>query len=68
MSNTSLLLPSAVDTVRLINSNAIDNLLVGQPSYANIPSLYQRAYMLVHLTGVVPVQSGFAAPPAKPRS
>lgn len=56
------LLPSAVDYMRVINSNAIDNLLAAQPSYAQLPSLYQRAYAVVHETGAVRLQSGFAAP------
>lgn len=56
------LLPSAVDYIRVINSNAVDNLLAQQPSYAQLPSLYQRAYAVVHETGAVRMQSGFAAP------
>lgn len=59
------LLPSAVDYVRVINANAIDNLLAAQPSYAQLPSLYQRAYAVVHETGAVKLQTGFAAPPTK---
>lgn len=60
--SSSYLLPSAVDAIRLINANAVDNLLAAQPSYAALPSLYQRAYMLVHQTGAVRVDAGFAAP------
>lgn len=56
------LLPSAVDYVRAINSNAVDNLLAAQPSYAQLSSLYQRAYAVVHQTGAVRLKSGFAAP------
>lgn len=56
------LLPSAVDYIRTINANAVDNLLAAQPSYAKLPSLYQRAYTVVHETGAVRLQSGFAAP------
>ncbi len=56
------LLPSAVDYIRTINTNAIDNLLAVQPSYAQLPSLYQRAYAVVHETGAVRMRSGFAAP------
>lgn len=58
----SYLLPSPVDFVRTIHANAVDNLLAAQPSYAALPSLYQRAYMLVHQTGAVKVDQGFAAP------
>lgn len=59
---SAYLLPSAVDYVRKINDNVIDNLLVGQAGYARLPSLYQRAYTLVHQTGAVRLQDGFAAP------
>lgn len=61
---TFYLLPSAVDYVRTINDNAIDNLLAGQSSFAQLPTLYQRAYCLVHGTGAVRVRAGFNAPEA----
>jgi len=56
------LFPNAIDTIRLLNDNAVDNLLVGQPSSAQLPSLYQRAYLLVHETGVLAYDDGFKAP------
>ena len=59
---TFYLLPSAVDYVRVVNDNTIDNLLAAQPSYTSLPTLYQRAYTVVHQTGAVRVQKGFAAP------
>lgn len=62
---TRYLLPSPVDIIRAINANAVDNLLAAQPSYSALPSLYQRAYMLVHQTGAVRLDEGFAAPLAK---
>lgn len=60
------LLPSAVDYLRTINDNAIDNLLAAQPSYAALPSLYQRAYAVVHETGALRVRERFAAPQVRP--
>lgn len=61
-----VLFPSAVDFVRVINTNAVDNLLAGKASYAKLPSLYQRAYMLVHETGEVAAITRFAAPEETP--
>ena len=60
--STKILFPDAVDMVRLLNDNTVDNLLAKQPSYANVPSLYQRAYLLVHGTGVLPLDDDFKAP------
>jgi hypothetical protein len=57
-----ILFPSAVDYIRIMNTNTVDNLLAGKPSYAKLPSLYQRAYMLVHETGTVRGEARFAAP------
>jgi len=62
MTTSKYLLPSAVDYLRVIHANAVDNLLAAQPSYAEIPSLYQRAYQVVHQTGAVRMQTGFRAP------
>ena len=62
MMTTRYLLPSAADYLRMINDNAVDNLLAAQPAYVRLPSLYQRAYAVVHQTGAVRVQEGFAAP------
>lgn len=60
--STKILFPSAVDYVRTLNSNGVVNLLAAQPGYAKLPSLYQRAYMLVHQTGEVRIDDRFAAP------
>lgn len=60
--SAAILFPSAIDTVRVINDNAVDNLLAAQPSYARMPSLYQRAYWLVHETGPLRVDVGLEAP------
>jgi len=62
------LLPSAVDYLRVINDNTVDNLLAAQPSYAALPSLYQRAYAVVHQTGAVKLVDGFGAPEARVRT
>lgn len=64
----SVLFPSAVDYVRILNTNAVDNLLARQKSYTQLPSLYQRAYMLVHETGEVPMVSRFKAPVEETRT
>ena len=64
---TKFLLPSAVDYLRVINDNTVDNLLAAQPSYAALPSLYQRAYAVVHQTGAVKLVDGFSAPEARPQ-
>ncbi len=60
--SSKILFPDAVDMVRLLNDNTIDNLLAKQPGYASVPSLYQRAYLLVHRTGVLPYDDDFRAP------
>lgn len=60
-----ILFPSAVDYIRVMNTNAVDNLLAAQPSYVKLPSLYQRAYVLVHETGCVRGEARFAAPREK---
>jgi len=57
-----LLFPSAVDYIRALNTNAVDNLLANKASYASLPSLYQRAYILVHETGTVRGDERFKAP------
>jgi len=59
-----VLFPSAVDVIRVINTNGVDNLLAARTSYAKLPSLYQRAYMLVHETGELATIPRFAAPDA----
>lgn len=61
------LFPNAIDAIRILNDNAVDNLLVGQPSSAELPSLYKRAYMLVHETGITPYDDGFRAPGVVPK-
>ena len=60
--STKFLFPSAVDAVRLINNNIVDNLLVRRSSYVQLPSLYQFAYAIVYETGELPVQDDLIAP------
>lgn len=57
-----VLYPSAIEYIQLINGNIIDNALGGRSSFLLLPSLYQRAYILVHQTGEVPVRTNFLAP------
>jgi hypothetical protein len=54
--------PSAVDYVRLVNENAVDNALGRRTSFLLLPSLYQRAFAIVHETGEVPVTENILAP------
>lgn len=65
MADKQVLFPSAVDYVRVLNDNAVDNLLAAQPSYARLPSLYRRAYLLVHETGTIAADVNFVAPEAR---
>jgi hypothetical protein len=57
-----ILYANAVDFVRTINDNLIDNALGARTSYAVMPSLYQRAYILCHETGELPVTGDILAP------
>lgn len=60
--SAAILFPSSIDTVRVIVNNTVDNLLAAQPSYARLPSLYQRAYWLAHETGPLRMEVGLEAP------
>lgn len=62
---TKILYPSAIDMVRMINDNLVDNALGNRVSYAVFPSLYQRAYMLCYETGELPVTGDIVAPDEK---
>lgn len=57
-----ILYPSAIEYVQVINANIVDNALGGRSSHVLLPSLYQRAYMLVHQTGEVPLRTRIRAP------
>lgn len=56
------LFANAIDYVRVINDNIVDNALGRRSSFLLMPSIYQRAYMLVYETGEVPMTSNFVAP------
>ena len=60
--STKFLFPSAVDVIRLINNNIVDNLLVRRSSYVQLPSLYQFAYDIVYETGELPIEDWLPAP------
>jgi len=57
-----ILYANAIDFVRTINDNLVDNALGARTSYALMPSLYQRAYILCHETGELPVTGDIVAP------
>lgn len=57
-----ILFPTAIEYIQEINANAVDNALGGRSSFLLMPSLYQRAYMLVHQTGEIPIRTRFLAP------
>lgn len=57
-----ILMPNAIDFVRLVNDNAIDNALGGRSAFLMLPSLYERAYMLAYETGELPLHSRLEAP------
>jgi hypothetical protein len=56
---TEILYPSAVDYMRTIVDNTVDNLLAAKPGYVAVPSAYRRAYIVVHETGVVELDTDF---------
>ena len=57
-----ILYPSPVEYVQLINANIVDNALGGRTSFLLLPSLYQRAFILAHRTGELPLRTNFLAP------
>lgn len=57
-----ILFPNAIDHIRMINSNLVDNALAERSSFVIVPSLYQYAYMLTHETGELPIIDRFVAP------
>ena len=59
---TKILFPSAVDYIRIINHNIVDNALGGRTSFVILPSLYERAYALTYETSEVTVLEDFEAP------
>ena len=64
MSGPTYLFPNALDYVRVVHDNAVDNLLAGQPSSIDLGSLYRRAYAVTNETGYVQLRDRFAVAPA----
>jgi hypothetical protein len=57
-----LLFPNAIDYIRTINNNLVDNALGRRSGFLLLPSLYQRAYAVVHETGELPLTENLVAP------
>ena len=53
---------NAIDYIMEMNDNIITNARNGRSAFIALPSLYQRAYLLVNETGEVPVTTGVEAP------
>jgi len=53
--NLQVVVPTAINVVLLANENIIYNLSKGQPSDLTLPSLYKRAFLVVHETDEVVV-------------
>jgi hypothetical protein len=49
--------------VRLINTEVVKARRGNKVSFILMPNLYQRAYMLAHETGEMPIVTGIEAPP-----
>ena len=60
--NNRIMYANAVDFIRTVNANLVDNALGQRTSYAMMPSLYQRAFILCHETGELPVTEDIVAP------
>lgn len=58
----AVLFPNALDYVRCMHDNAVDNLLAGQRSYVDMGSMYRRAHAVVYETGYVQLRPRFAVP------
>lgn len=61
MANAALF-PNALDYVRCMHDNAVDNLLIGQNSYVDLGSLYRRAHAVTYEAGYVMLRPRFAVP------
>lgn len=59
---TKILFPSAVDYIRAINHNLVDNALGARASFVLLPNLYERAYALTYETSELLVLEDFEAP------
>lgn len=54
--------PNAIDYVRLVNDNIVDNMLGKRTAFVLLPSLYRRAFILTRETGELPYTLNFIAP------
>lgn len=59
---TRVIFPSAIELIRTINNNTVDNLLGGRDAFLTLPSLYQLAYSTVYETGELPLNENILAP------
>jgi len=57
-----VIFPSAINYIRIINSNILDNLRAGRTSFVNMPNIYSRAYSLINETGEVTLIENVIAP------
>ena len=57
-----VIFPNAIDHIRMINSNLVNNALAERSSFVIVPSLYQYAYMMTYETGELPIIDNFVAP------
>lgn len=57
-----VMFPNAIDYVREVNENVVNNLLGGRTAFVLLPTLYERAYALVYETGEVPMIKNIVAP------
>lgn len=58
----AVLFPNALDYVRAMHDNAVDNLLIGKRGYVDFGSIVRRAYAVTHRTGYVELRARFAVP------
>jgi len=57
-----IMFPNAIDMVCHINDNIISNALIRRSSFTQLPSIYDRAYALVHETGYYQLVDNYKAP------
>jgi hypothetical protein len=57
-----ILYANAIEYVRVVHHNLVSNALARRTSFVILPTIYQRAYLLTHGTGEIPVTEDFVAP------
>jgi len=62
MAKTTLLIPTAINVVGMVNGAVIRNRRQGTVAEVRLPSLLQRARMVVNEEGVLPVQEDEVVP------